>query len=167
MITYPNTGLGLASEGKEHTIEELGDYDKSKIKTVSLQPPRKPKILTANTNQYPLAWVNPITGEKAFQVHGICARKLFLRNSPDEQPRVIEDIEAIRAFIADIQLRILKPQYVCMAPVEEGEVAMWDNYGVFHSAVEYPLEGHGPRTMHQANIGASGGPVGPVPIPVY
>jgi alpha-ketoglutarate-dependent taurine dioxygenase len=79
---------------------------------------------------------------------------------------VIDDLVEIRRFLADIQLRILKPQYIFLAPVEEGEVAMWDNYGVFHTAIDYPLERHGPRTMHQANIGASRGPIAPVPIPV-
>ena len=44
-----------------------------------------------------------------------------------------------------------------MAPVEEGDIAMWDNYSCFHSAVDYPLEGYGPRTMHQANIPGSRG----------
>ncbi|KAK4561460.1 hypothetical protein LTR86_004778 [Recurvomyces mirabilis] len=141
-------GLGLVNQGKEHTPEELGDYDESKIK------------------RYPLVWVNPITGEKAFQVHGITVRKLFLRCSLDEEPRVLENLVEIRKFISDIQLRILKPQYICMPRVEEGDIVMWDNYGVFHTAIDYPLDGHGPRTMHQANIGASRGPTGPYPIPV-
>lgn len=39
------------------------------------------------------------------------------------------------------------------------------DYGVFHSAVDYP-EWMGTRTHHQANIGASSGPVGPFPTPV-
>jgi alpha-ketoglutarate-dependent taurine dioxygenase len=79
---------------------------------------------------------------------------------------VIDDIVEVRKWLANIQLRILKPEYICMAPVEEGDVAMWDNYGVFHSAVDYPIEKYGPRTMHQANIGGSRGPIAPVPIPV-
>lgn len=45
-------------------------------------------------------------------------------------------------------------------------MAMSDNYGVCHSAVDYPPESHGPRAMHQAYIGASIGPTGPVSIPV-
>jgi alpha-ketoglutarate-dependent taurine dioxygenase len=113
-----------------------------------------------------MVWVNPVTGEKAFHVHSICARKLFLRSSPDSKPEVMDDVIAIRKFLADIQLRILKPQYILMAPVEEGDVAIWDNFGVFHSAVDYPVSKYGPRTMHQANIGSSTGPVGPVPVPV-
>jgi hypothetical protein len=35
---------------------------------------------------------------------------------------------------------ILKPEYVLLAPVEEGDMVIWDEYGVFHSAVDYPLE---------------------------
>ncbi|KAK3070470.1 hypothetical protein LTR53_010426 [Teratosphaeriaceae sp. CCFEE 6253] len=143
-----SNGLGLVNQGNEHTIEELGDYDEAKVK------------------KYPLVWVNPVTGEKAFQVHQICARKLYIRSGPDEQPRVMDNLIEIREFLSEIQLRILKPQYICLAPVEEGDVAMWDNYGLFHSAVDYPLDSYGPRSMHQANIGASRGPVGPVPIPV-
>ncbi|KAK6373803.1 hypothetical protein LTS17_007772 [Exophiala oligosperma] len=143
----PSTGLGLKSQGKEHTIEELGDYDERDIK------------------RYPFVWVNPITGEKAFQVHGLAARKLFLRSSASEQPKVIDDVVAIRSFLHDIQSRVLRPEYIWLPEVEEGDVVMWDNYGTFHTAVDYPLELYGPRTMHQANVGASRGPVGPVPIP--
>jgi xanthine dioxygenase len=28
-------GLGLVNQGKEHTVEELGDFDESKVKRVS------------------------------------------------------------------------------------------------------------------------------------
>ncbi|KAF2091770.1 Clavaminate synthase-like protein [Saccharata proteae CBS 121410] len=139
-------GLGLATQGKEHTLEELGEYEDAKVK------------------RYPMVWVNPVTQEKAFMVHGICARKLFVRKNATSEPTVIDDVVKIREFLSNIQSRILKPQYVLMAPAEEGDVTMWDNYGVFHSAVDYPLK-YGSRTMHQANIGASRGPIGPVPIP--
>jgi len=141
------TGLGLKNQGKEHKIEELGEYDESAVK------------------RYPLVWVNPVTGEKAFQVHGICARKLFLRSSAEEEAKVVDDVVEIRALLHKIQSRILRPEYICLPRIEEGDMVMWDNYGCFHSAVDYPLDKYGPRTMHQANIGASKGPVGPVPIP--
>lgn len=110
-------------------------------------------------------WVNPLTGEKAFQVHGICARRLYLRSSKDEVPRVMDDAEEISNFILGIQKRILKPEYILLAPAEEGDMVIWDNYGLFHSAVDYPLR-MGPRTMHQANIAGSVGPKGPVRIGV-
>ncbi|KAJ5993239.1 hypothetical protein N7451_008963 [Penicillium sp. IBT 35674x] len=139
-------GLGLAEGGERLTDEELGDYDPTAVK------------------KYPMVWVNPLTGEKAFQVHGICARKLYLRSSMEEEPRVIDDVAEIRKFILGIQNRILKPEYILLAPVEEGDVAIWDNYGLFHSAIDYPIS-MGPRSMHQANISGSIGPKGLVPIP--
>ncbi|EMC96203.1 hypothetical protein BAUCODRAFT_70747 [Baudoinia panamericana UAMH 10762] len=142
-------GLGLAIQGREHTIEEIGEFEEDKVK------------------RYPFVWVNPVTGEKAFQVHGICARRLYIRSGPDEEPRVIEDIPEIRKFLHNIQYRILKPEYISLPLVGEGDIVMWDNYGVFHSAVDYYLPTGGPRSMHQANIGASVGPIGPVPIPAY
>ena len=111
-----------------------------------------------------MVWLNPVTGEKAFQVHGICARKLFVRSSPDNQPRVIDDVVEVRRFLDNIQRRILKPEYIWLPEVEEGDIVMWDNYGLFHSAVDYP-DKFGSRSMHQANIGASVGPCGPAPIP--
>ncbi|QKX64803.1 uncharacterized protein TRUGW13939_11979 [Talaromyces rugulosus] len=140
-----SNGLGLADGGTHLTIEELGEYDSSAVK------------------KYPLVWVNPLTGEKAFQVHGICARRLYLRSSKDEEPRVIDDLQEIRKFILGIQNRILRPEYIFLAPAEEGDMVIWDNYGLFHSAIDYPLK-MGPRTMHQANIAGSVGPKGPVPI---
>jgi alpha-ketoglutarate-dependent taurine dioxygenase len=112
-----------------------------------------------------LVWVNPLTGEKAFQVHGMCARKLYLRNSQEEEPRVIDEVSEIVKFLLDIQNRVLKPEYVLLAPVEEGDMVIWDNYGLFHSAIDYPIS-MGPRSMHQANISGSVGPKGPVPIPL-
>ncbi|KAJ5806799.1 hypothetical protein N7474_010391 [Penicillium riverlandense] len=140
-------GLGLAEGGERLTEEELGEYDPAAVK------------------KYPLVWVNPLTGEKAFQVHGICARKLYLRSSQQEQPRIVEDVAEIRKLILDIQNRILKPDYILLAPAEEGDMVIWDNYGLFHSAVDYPII-MGPRSMHQANISGSIGPKGPVPIPL-
>jgi alpha-ketoglutarate-dependent taurine dioxygenase len=142
----PN-GLGLESQGKEKVIEDLGEWDPKDVK------------------RYPMVWVNPVTKEKAFMVHGICARKLFIRSSPDEKPTDIDDVLKIREFLKPIQERVLKPEYIMIPKLEEGDIVMWANYQMFHSAIDYPMA-YGPRTMHQANIGASKGPVGPLPIPV-
>ncbi|EED21411.1 conserved hypothetical protein [Talaromyces stipitatus ATCC 10500] len=142
-----SNGLGLAAGGERLSIEELGEFDPASVK------------------KYPMVWVNPLTGEKAFQVHGICARRLFLRSSSSETPQIIEDVEEIRRFILGIQNRILRPEYILLAPVEEGDMLIWDNYGLFHSAIDYPAK-MGPRTMHQANIAGSVGPRGPVAIDV-
>ena len=78
---------------------------------------------------------------------------------------MIDDVAEVRRFILGIQNRILRPEYILLAPAEEGDLVVWDNYGLFHSAVDYPNpEKLGSRTMHQANIGGSIGPKGPVPI---
>ncbi|KAF3070876.1 hypothetical protein GL218_00667 [Daldinia childiae] len=142
-----SNGLGLVSQGKEKELENLGDFDPKDIKT------------------YPMVWVNPVTGEKAFQVHGICARRLFIRSSPTEEPRIVEDLVEIRKLLKIIQERVLKPEYILIPSLEEGDIVMWANYQMFHTAIDYP-DWFGPRTMHQANIASSAGPVGPVPIPV-
>ncbi|KAH7094253.1 hypothetical protein FB567DRAFT_509815 [Paraphoma chrysanthemicola] len=142
-----SSGLGLVNEGKEKTLEELSPYDEKYVK------------------RYPMVWVNPVTGERAFMVHGICVRRAFMRSSVDEEPSVVEDLKEIRAWLAKIQERVLRPEYVMLPKVEEGDIVMWANYQMFHTAVDYP-DHYGARTMHQANIGASSGPVGPVPIPM-
>ncbi|KAI6086574.1 Clavaminate synthase-like protein [Hypoxylon rubiginosum] len=141
-----SNGLGVISQGKEKKLEDLGDYDPKQVKT------------------YPMVWVNPVTGEKAFHVHGICARKLFLRSSQTEEPRVVDDVVEIRRLLKTIQERVLKPEYILIPTLDEGDIVMWANYQTFHTAIDYPAS-YGPRTMHQANIASSAGPVGPHPIP--
>ncbi|KAI0884807.1 Clavaminate synthase-like protein [Annulohypoxylon maeteangense] len=140
-----SNGLGLVNQGKEKKLEDLGDFDLKDVKT------------------YPMVWINPVTGEKAFQVHGICVRKLFLRSSPEEELRVIEDVAEIRQLLKTIQERVLKPEYILIPSLEEGDIVMWANYQMFHTAIDYPAS-YGPRTMHQANIASSTPPVGPNPI---
>jgi alpha-ketoglutarate-dependent taurine dioxygenase len=142
-----STGLGLVSQGREKTLAELAPYEEKHIK------------------RYPMVWVNPVTQERAFMVHGICVRRAFMRSSLEEKPRVVDDVVEIRDWLAQIQERVLKPEYIMSPKVEEGDIIMWANYQMFHTAVDYP-DHWDARTMHQANIGASSGPVGPVPIPV-
>jgi len=141
----PN-GLGLETEGLEHKMDEMPEWEESKIKT------------------YPMVWINPL-GQKALQVHGIAVRKMFLKATPSSDVQVVVDLVEIRKLLHSWQERIIRPEYVLLAPVEEGVVQMWDNWSIFHTAVDYPDQ-YGPRTMHQANLAASDSPVGPVPIPV-
>ena len=113
---------------------------------------------------YPMVWMRP-NGRKALQVHGIAVRKMFLKTSPTSIVEEIDDVVKIRMVLHKLQSRINHPDYILMAPVEEGDVGMWDNWSVFHSAVDYP-DSYGSRSMHQANLGASDAPVGPMPIGV-
>ncbi|TVY93633.1 putative dioxygenase [Lachnellula willkommii] len=141
----PN-GLGLETEGKEHKMEEMPEWEPEKIKT------------------YPMVWMRP-NGKKALQIHGIAVRKMFLKATLTSEVQVVDDVVKIRKLLHSWQQRIIRPEYVLMGPVEEGDVQMWDNWSVFHTAVDYP-DHYGSRSMHQANLGASDSPVGPVPIPV-
>lgn len=43
----PSNGLGLKCQGKEHTLEELGDYDEKDIKRVEFPPPLNIPLLTS------------------------------------------------------------------------------------------------------------------------
>ncbi|KAI1851583.1 hypothetical protein JX265_012335 [Neoarthrinium moseri] len=142
-----SNGLGVVSEGREKALEDLGEWDPTKVK------------------RYPMVWVNPVTGEKSFMVHGICARRLFLRASEKDEPKIVDDVAEIRRWLKPLQERILKPEYIILPSLEEGDIVMWANWQCFHTAIDYP-DSYGPRTMHQANIGASSAPVGPVSIPV-
>lgn len=111
-----------------------------------------------------MVWVNPLTGEKSFLVSPAAIFKLFIRHSVDEKPRVIDDIKEVRAFLHDIQTRILRPEYILAEPEEEGDLMLWDNRGTMHTRIDYPAK-YGPRTCHQAGLGSAGAPVGPVPVP--
>ncbi|KAF2444154.1 Clavaminate synthase-like protein [Karstenula rhodostoma CBS 690.94] len=142
-----STGLGLVSQGKEKTFEDLSPYEEEDVK------------------RYPMVWVNPVTGERAFMVHGICVRRAFMRSSLDEDAQVVDDVVEIRRWLSNIQERVLRPEYIMNPKVEEGDIIMWANWQMFHSAVDYP-DHWGARTMHQANVGSSRAPVGPTPIPV-
>jgi hypothetical protein len=83
--------------------------------------------------------------QKSLQVHGKCVRKMFLKKNPESEVQVIEDLSKIRELLHSWQERIIRPEYVFMSPVEEGDVLMWDNWSIFHSAVDYP-EHYGPRS---------------------
>jgi hypothetical protein len=42
---------------------------------------------------------DPKTGEKSLQVHGQGAFKLYLKDSPDGNERIVDDLEEVRAFM--------------------------------------------------------------------
>ena len=74
-------GHSLETEGLELPAEQLPPIEESKICV------------------YPMVWTNPKTGEKSLQVHGQGARKLYLKNSPDGEETVVDDLKEVRAFM--------------------------------------------------------------------
>lgn len=108
--------------------------------------------------------MNPGTGVKHFHVQPNTVRRLFIRNGPDEKPRVIEKVEEIRAFLTKLQERIVRPENIYVGPEDEGDHTLWFNWGVMHTKIDYPVE-YGIRTAHQGWMPSSKFPQGPVPIP--
>ncbi|OLN89757.1 putative dioxygenase C576.01c-like protein 6 [Colletotrichum chlorophyti] len=116
-----------------------------------------------NYEQYPVVWMNPSTGRKAFMVHCGVARRLFLRRSPDEEYKVIDDVNEVRDMLYDVVRRILKPEYILIPPEEDGDLLVWDNCSTMHTRVDYP-DSYGTKTCHQAYNNSGQAPVGPVPV---
>ncbi|KUJ23861.1 Clavaminate synthase-like protein [Mollisia scopiformis] len=135
-------GLGLASGGKTIPLDELPEWTSDKV------------------HKYPMVWLNPVTGEKSLQIMAEVVRKVFLKETPNGVQRTVEDEEEIRVWLNGLLDRIAKTEYILVPRVEEGDMVVWNNWGVIHSGIEYPLS-YGPRTAHQCHIASSTAPVGP------
>lgn len=83
MSTAHSTRLGhlLETEGLEKPLDSL--------------PPWDPQHVCV----YPMVWTNPVTGEKSLQVHGQGAVKLYLKDGPDAEEKVVNDLKEVRAFM--------------------------------------------------------------------
>lgn len=83
MSTARSTRLGhlLETEGAEVPLGKL--------------PPWQPEHVCV----YPMVWTNPVTGEKSLQVHGQGAYKLYLKDGPDAEEQVVDDLGEVRAFM--------------------------------------------------------------------
>lgn len=62
-------------------MDELPPYEVSKIK------------------KYPMVWHNKVTGKPAFMVHSIIAWKLHIKTSPDDEERIVNDVDEVRRFL--------------------------------------------------------------------
>ncbi|GAA5826498.1 hypothetical protein JCM11251_002399 [Rhodosporidiobolus azoricus] len=136
---FTEDGASIYSEGREMSLDDLPEWEEDKCKT------------------YPMVWLNPLNGERSLQIHGQAAWKLYLRDGPEGEERVVEDLAEVRAFIHDLHRRFLKPEYAFAAEYEEGDALVWYNMGLMHSATEYPTR-MGDRVMHQVNVTHAGGP---------
>ncbi|GAA5856922.1 hypothetical protein JCM8547_008466 [Rhodosporidiobolus lusitaniae] len=138
-------GLRMFDEGNETPVEAYGE---------------KPE----NAMQCPFVWINPISGRKALQVHAIIAWKIHFRTSPTDEYKIIDDLATVRKMFDELQRPFIRPENVFFAPTEEGDLLLFYNRGVRHSAVEFP-ESRGPRLLHQLQLIASDEPWNPSRIP--
>ena len=163
----PN-GLSVANEGREKPFVEMEEMsrDPKWIKSASHFPPLFSfrSVRLTNCCQYPMVWINELTGEKGLQIQPNCVRRILLRREPNQtEPEVIEGPELVRAFLDKLQSRIIKPEYVYIGPEEEVDHVFWYNWGIMHSKIDYPVS-YGPRIVHQGWIPSSRVPKGPQPL---
>jgi len=138
-----SNGLRIANEGKELAQEDLTDDTPPQIT--------------------PMLWINPVTGEKCLQVHAIIVRKIHYKESADGPMTIIDDLKTVRQMLDDIQSPFVKPENIFIAPAEEGDLLMFANRLVRHSAVEHPRRYD--RRLHQIQLIGSDPPFDPVKFP--
>ena len=115
-------GFGTTAGGEVVPLDQLPEWTPEKV------------------YQFPMVWVNPVTGEKGLHIHNDVVRKLYFRPVDDGPDTVIEDLEEIRTWLNSIVDRVCNPEYIAIPPYDEGDLLLFNNWGVVHSAIDYPVE---------------------------
>ncbi|POW13884.1 hypothetical protein PSHT_07574 [Puccinia striiformis] len=147
-----SNGLGIETEGKELSKEDLPGYEESKIKI------------------FPVLWKNPVTGELHLEVHPCGAQILHIDPiRPDSLHRdhtlypdgaVIDDLKTVRDLLYKLQRPGIDPSLVYAHDWKEKDLCLFHNRGVLHSVVgAFNQDQH--RAFWQCNIAASDQPIGP------
>ncbi|KAK9332592.1 hypothetical protein V1520DRAFT_334550 [Lipomyces starkeyi] len=126
-------GLTMVSEGKELPLDELPEWEQSKVKRL------------------PLVWTNPVSGKHHMQVHGCCIWKL-------ETPNGTLELEEARNTIHRLMRPNISPDRIYCHDWNQGDLVIFFNRGVWHSVTGQFEEG-GHRLMHQCNIASAVDPV--------
>ena len=69
------------------------------------------------------------------QIHGQAAWKLYLKDAPDAEERVVEDLAEVRAFMDMLMRPVIRPENVYAHNHRPGDVALWYNRALWHSVV--------------------------------
>jgi alpha-ketoglutarate-dependent taurine dioxygenase len=128
-------GITMVSEGKEKKLDELPEWEESKVKRL------------------PMVWTNPVTGEHHLQVHGCCIHRL----ENNKTGKVLELKEARDEVYRFMRPSIAKDK-VYVHNWTEGDLVIFHNRGVWHSVTGQFGPGE-KRLMHQCNIASSQDPV--------
>ena len=129
-------GLGLYSDGTELPVSELPPIDESKIKIM------------------PMVWKNTITGKLALQIHPSAVQKIHLKDG-----KVIDDLQTVREIVHKLQRPAIAPKRVYAHDWKEGDLVIFNNWGVLHSVVGAFAKDQ-VRIFRQCNVAASEDPVG-------
>lgn len=130
-------GLGLETDDLELDTADLPPIDPSKIKI------------------YPMTWRNPLTGQLAMMVYPTAARRIHLSDGS-----VISDLREVRETLYRLQRPGIEPQCIYAHDWEEGDMVLFNNWGVMHSIVGAFAEDE-IRIFRQCNMAASSPPQGP------
>ena len=136
-------GLTMVSEGKEMPLNELPEWEESKIK------------------KFPMVWTNPVTKENHLQIHGCCLKALHTKK-PDGSVETLT-LEDARQKARSLMRPAISPQRVLAHAWKKGDLVLFFNRGVWHS-VTGELRGvkngvDEKRLMHQCNIASGNDPV--------
>jgi alpha-ketoglutarate-dependent taurine dioxygenase len=146
-----STGLGIEVEGLELPLNELPEWEESKLKTL------------------PVLWKNPVTGALSFQVHPCGAMELVVEPLPEGAKRegalypdggVITDLKEVRELLYKMQRPAIAPQLVYPHDWHERDLVLFHNRGLLHTVVGAFTKDQ-VRAFHQCNLAASDDPSGP------
>jgi alpha-ketoglutarate-dependent taurine dioxygenase len=156
------TGLGIENEGLELPLEELPEWEESKIKTYPIvsQP-----ILFNAAVLIRQCWKNPVTGSLHFQVHPCGAKELHIDPLPAgsssegalyPEGGVVTDLKVVRETLYAMQRPGISPQFVYAQDWKEGDLVLFHNRGLLHS-VTGAFTPDQLRMFHQVSFLIDGG----------
>lgn len=147
-----STGLGIVSEGKELSRDELPPVEADKIKT------------------YPMLWKNPVTGGLHLQVHPCAIESIIVDALPTgvaDTPNTLypegahlTDLAEVRALMYNIQRPAIAPEFVYTHDWKPNDLVLFHNRGVLHS-ITGAFKPEEKRAFWQCNLASDEPPVGP------
>ncbi|KAI9023503.1 hypothetical protein CLU79DRAFT_748819 [Phycomyces nitens] len=129
-----STGLGMVSEGKELSVDELPPIDEKDIKI------------------YPMLWKNPVTNKIHLQVHPSAVQDLITDG------KRVGDLTKVREILWNIQRPSINPENVYAHEWNDGDLVIFHNRGVLHSVVGC-LTPEDIRIFQQCNMASSDEPI--------
>ncbi|KAI9316283.1 taurine catabolism dioxygenase [Dichotomocladium elegans] len=129
-----STGLGMVSEGKELTRDELPPIEEDAIKI------------------YPMLWKNPVTNKIHLQVHPAAVEDLIIDGKP------VGDLKKVRELLYKIQRPAINPENVYAHEWKDGDLVFFHNRGVLHSVVG-SLKETDIRIFQQCNMASASEPI--------
>src|SRR5450432_957118 len=129
-----SNGLGLVSEGRELSREELPPFEDAKITTL------------------PLVWKNPLTGKPSLQLHAYCVEDLIVDG------QAVGDLETCRRLLYELMRPAIAPERIYAHAWRDGDLVIFHNRALWHSVVG-ALRPTDLRIYHQCNLAASEPPL--------